>query len=79
MRIVLPDVHVKVVDLSMGGIIPNGPHLGADVPMVGVDVEFEEPVEIGKFMQFVVNSADVLEKAWKESQKVIDKHGAVLG
>lgn len=78
-RVVLPPLHVQVVDLSMGGIIPGSPHLGSDAPLVGYNVEFEEAVDLGPFMQFVIKSADLFEQIWKAYQGEFDKKGALLG
>jgi hypothetical protein len=76
-RIVLPDVHVQLIDLSMGGIIP-GAHLGSDAAIVGYNIEFLEPVETVEIMKFVVKSADLFEQIWEAYQAEFDKKGALL-
>lgn len=78
-RLTLPEVHVQVIDLSMGLDLLKGAHLGSDVPMFGLNMEFPDPVDVGKFMLFVIESADTLEKMWRLAQEELNKKGALLG
>lgn len=78
-RIVLPPIHVKVYDLSMGIDLLHGAHLGSDVPILGLDLEATEPVPVEALMAFIVKSKDDLEQIWKLGQTQFDKKGALLG
>lgn len=77
-RIVLPDIHVQLLDLSMGGIL-QGAHIGSDAALYGYELELPESVEISKLMQFVIASREQLEEMWKLIQAEYDKKGALLG
>jgi len=78
-RLVFPPIHVKMYDLSMGDIIPGGPHLGSDAPIVGCTLTFDKPADKGDFMKFIEASRDDLETAWQAYQDEFDKKGALLG
>ena len=77
-RILLPDIHVQVWDLSMGIPELNGAHLGSDVPLYGVNIELEEPMETAKLMAFIIEAQDTLEQAWRLAMGEFDKRGALL-
>jgi len=55
-RLYLPNIRLKLYDLSMGGIIP-GAALTSDAQVFCLDIGTEEDAgtefEIGKFMEFV--------------------------
>jgi hypothetical protein len=78
-RIVLPDIHVQMFDLSMGIRQLKGAHLGSDAPILGLDIDLPEPVDTGDFMKFIIASRDELEEMWKLGQKQFDEKGALLG
>jgi len=77
-RIVLPDIHLQIYDLSMGIDLLKGAHLGADIPAMGLNVELTEPIDMGKFMSFVIASQETLEEMWKLGQKQFNEKGALL-
>ena len=77
-RVVLPPIHVQVYDLSMGFDLLKGAHLGSDVPIFGINIDFVGPVDMGKFVQFLVESQDTLKGMWEVAQAEFDKRGALL-
>ncbi|MHC4336137.1 MAG: hypothetical protein ACYSUV_20675 [Planctomycetota bacterium] len=77
-QIVLPAIHVQLLDLSMDGIVPGNPHLGTDAPLHSLEIDFPEPVDVGKFMMFVIESREELEQMWKGIQAHYDEKGALL-
>lgn len=77
-RIVLPPIHVQVYDLSMGLDLLKGAHLGSDASIFGWNIDLPEPVDTGKFMQFLVESQDTFRESWKVAQAEFDKRGALL-
>ena len=77
-RLVLPDIHIQVCDLSMGIDLLKGAHLGADVSVMGLEMEFSEPVDVGDFMAFIIASQEQLEEMWKLGQEQFNEKGALL-
>lgn len=78
-EILLPDVHVKWVDLSMGIDLLKGAHIGSDGPALGLKVDIEEPgVSPKEMMGFILDAQDVLEKVWRKGQEILDEHGPLL-
>ena len=49
----LPPVHLKLFDLSLGGIIPDGPHIGTELPMADIVITL-----VLVFSSWVVSPAD---------------------
>lgn len=77
-QIVLPEIHIQIYDLSMGTSVLKGAHLGADVALNCVRLDFPEPVEASKVMAFIIASREDLEKLWRAIQAEYDKKGALL-
>jgi hypothetical protein len=70
-KIVLPDVHMQLYDLSMGIDLLKGAHIGADGPAFSVDMDVPEPgVTRAQMMEMIL--------AAEEAQGELDKAGAIL-
>jgi hypothetical protein len=78
-RVRLPPVHIKLVDLSMGGIIPDGPHIGLDAPMTDLIITLAEPATVGNIFDAIAGNIDVWRDLWRASQEALDKCGPLLG
>ncbi len=69
-RIVLPEVHFKLHDLSMGGIIPDGPYIGGDARLWGFTFAMDEPgMEAGALLTFIAS----VEEQLKEMHRLIQE------
>jgi len=78
-RVRLPPVHVKLLDLSMGGLIPDGPHIGMDAPMTELIITLAEPATVGNIFDAIVGNIDAWRDLWLASQQALDKCGPILG
>jgi hypothetical protein len=77
-KIILPAVHLKVYDLSMGGLLP-GAHIGADDRIASVSITLPGPgVSLGEFVEFINRGRDDLREIWRIMQGELDKHGPLL-
>ena len=72
-RIVLPEVHVKLVDLSMGGILP-GAHVGSEGRLWSLDIpDVPEPgMTAGQVTEFVAAAEKELKRMWELIQEEMD-------
>ncbi len=68
LTIVLPPVHLVVYDLSMGGIIPGAPHVGADYPLARLTVPLDKPMGLGAVVDMVVVNLPLARAAWRSIQ-----------
>ncbi len=78
-RVRLPPVHVKLVDLSPGGLVSDGPHIGMDAPMTDITITLLEPTTVGEIVNILIASAGFLQALWQGSQEALDKCGPILG
>lgn len=76
--IVLPPVHVKVLDLSMGGLIEGNPHIGADAELFECYANFDEPVPVATMVEHIAGAADLYKKMWAHLQKGMDAADPLL-
>lgn len=78
----LPALHLKVFDLSMGGIVPGAPHIGADAQMLEVTITTknpeDDPFTLGWSVNYIADSLETLKEAWKIAQDLINAQGALL-
>ena len=78
-RVQLPPVHVKLIDLSLGGLLDDAPHIGLDAPMTCIKIELSEPTTVGHIVDAIIDSASSWWALWQASQKALDKCGPILG
>jgi hypothetical protein len=75
----LPAVHVRMYDLSLGGLLP-GAHIGGDGQLFGLTVTLPEPgLTVGQMSQFIHDARAELREVWRVYQAGLDKRGALLG
>ena len=79
LRVRLPPVHIKLLDLSMGGLIPDGPHIGMDAPMTDITITLAEPATVGNIFDAIAGNIDAWRDLWVASQQALDKCGPILG
>lgn len=78
-RILLPDLHVQLMDLSMGIDLLKGAHIGSDGPLFSLDMTIPEPgITPGQMMELVYEAQDILEEMWRRCQELLDERGALL-
>ena len=75
----LPPVHVNLIDLSLGGLIPDQPHVGADLPLTRIAITLSEPTTVGHIVDAIIESASSWWAIWQASQKALDQCGPILG
>jgi hypothetical protein len=78
-RVRLPPVHIRLLDLSMGGLIPDGPHIGMDAPMTELTITLAEPATVGNIFDAIAGNIDAWRDLWLASQEALDKCGPILG
>ncbi len=78
-RVRLPPVHVKLVDLSLGGLVPDAPHIGLDAPMTDITILLPEPTTVGEIVNTLIASAGAWQALWLASQRALDNCGPILG
>lgn len=79
-QVVLPENHVTVMDLSMGGMIPGSPHIGGDARIFGFKFEVPEPgMEAADLLKFIETTADKLEGLHEFCQDELDKRPLMGG
>lgn len=69
----LPPVHLRLYDLSMGGIIDGSPHIGADTPLWDITFNLEKPIPLSKLVSLVTTKANDFKAVWKQAQSVLDE------
>jgi hypothetical protein len=78
-QVQLPPVHVKLVDLSLGGLVPDAPHIGLDAPMTDITIILPEPTTVGEIVNTLIASAGAWQALWLASQRALDNCGPILG
>lgn len=78
-RVRLPPVHVKLLDLSLGGLIPDSSYIGLDAPMTELIITLAEPATVGNIFDAIAGSIDAWRDLWLASQEALDKCGPILG
>lgn len=78
-QVQLPPVHVNLIDLSLGGLLPDRPHIGADLPMTKVSIKLSEPATVGNLVDLIAGRIDIWRDLWRASQRALDKCGPLLG
>lgn len=74
-----PAVHVKLYDLSMGGIIPGQPHIGGDGQIFGFTLHLgTNSMTHGDIIELIRVSKAHLIEMHRIVQQTLDKHGALL-
>ena len=73
----LPPVHLKLFDLSLGGIIPDDPHVGTELPMTDIVITLQEPVALGKIVDMIATSVDRWREIWQATQRFADDYGPI--
>jgi len=74
----LPAVHYNFYDLSMGGMIPGEPHLGADLEGWQYTFEAVEPMTLGKLIELVTVAKDDFKKLHKLIQRGVTELGPLM-
>lgn len=78
-RVRLPPVRVKLIDLSLGGLVLDAPTISADLPMTELTISFKEPITLGDLIDIILANADAWQALWRASQEALDKCGPILG
>lgn len=73
----LPPVHIKLFDLSMGGLVPDDPHIGMDAPITNITIILPKPTSVGDIVSMISASASTWRALWLASQKALDNCGPV--
>ena len=76
--VVLPPVHFTFVDLSMGGIIPGKPHLGADLDGWRMNIRIDAPLSPGEILDMLQATQDDIEELHRRLQQHTDEAGPIL-
>ena len=74
----LPPVHLKLFDLSLGGIIPDDPHVGTELPVTDIVITLKEPVALGKIVDMIAASVDRWCEIWQATQRFADDYGPIF-
>lgn len=74
----LPPVHLRLLDLSMGGIIDGSPHVGADTPLWDITFNVAKPIPLSKLVDLVTTKADHFKAVWQEAQNVLDETAPLI-
>lgn len=78
-RIALPNLHIQVYDLSMDGLIPGNPHMGADTDLLGWKLETgDKGIKLSLIHEFIMSSLPLLREAHEKTQAYLDQRGALL-
>jgi hypothetical protein len=73
-----PDVHVKLYDLSLGGLLP-GAHIGGDGQLFGLTLHLRENTMTGgQIVEFIQAARAELIEMHRIVQVTLDAHGALL-
>jgi len=74
-KIVLPEVHAKLVDLSMGMHLLQGAHIGSDGRLWSLDIkDIQEPgMEAGDLLKFIASAEGELREMHRLIQEEMDK------
>jgi hypothetical protein len=75
-RVRLPPVHIRLFDLSLGGLIPD---IGLDAPMTELIITLAEPATVGNIFDAIAGNIDAWRDLWLASQQALDKCGPILG
>ena len=68
-HLALPQLHVKVLDLSMGGIFSDDPHAWAEIEGPRLSFELgDNEMKLGDFVQFIQGMLPHLENGWASAQ-----------
>lgn len=78
-RVQMPPVHVQLVDLSMGGLVPDNPHIGLDAPMTSILITLSEPTTVGRIVDAIIENVSSWQALWQASQQALDQCGPILG
>ena len=71
-RIMLPPVNIKLIDLSMGGILGNT-HIGTKGNVVSVTLTIGEKITVGKVVEMIVQILPYLKEAHQIYQDEFNK------
>lgn len=74
----LPPVHLRVLDLDLGGAIPGSPHIGADTPLWDITFKVTKPIPLSKLVELVTTKAPSFEAVWKEAQSILDQEAPLV-
>lgn len=74
----LPPVHCKLLDLSLGGIIPGYRYLSADLPLTAITLTFAEPATLGEIADLIAKSPDHWRAVWQATQRFADDYGPIF-
>lgn len=73
-EILLPAHHYKLHDLSLGGIIPGGPHIGTDGRAWALKMDLgDEGMSAGDMMEFLARAEPQIRQLWRVVQDELDK------
>jgi len=74
-KITLPSIKLNLIDLSMGGVIPGGPHIGTEAEALSVMLTQEEPILIGTVIEIIRKIKPELKELHARAQKVATEYG----
>ena len=74
----LPPVHLKLFDLSLCGIIPDNPHIGAELPLTEITISLKEPATPGEIVDMIAGSVDMWREVWQATQRFADDYGPIF-
>ena len=78
-RIRLPPVRLKLLDLSLGGLLEGAPAVGAEAPVTDVCIDFDgATLKIGEVVDIIVASVDNFRQVWQAAQGALDRYGPLL-
>ena len=71
-RVMLPSIHIKLIDLSMDGILGNT-HIGAEGNVVSLTLTIGEKISVGKVVEMIVQILPYLKEAHQIYQDEFNK------
>jgi hypothetical protein len=73
--LMFPELHFKLIDLSLGRMIPDNPYIGGDAPLLRYEITIPDGEELprGKLFDFITNSQNELKELWQAYQNELDK------
>lgn len=78
-RIRLPPVKLKLLDLSLGGLLDDAPSIATEAPVTDVCIDFAgATLKVGEVVDLIVASVDNFRRVWQAAQEALDRYGPLL-
>lgn len=74
----LPPVWVKLLDLSLDGLIEDAPYVGAEISLPHIEMRLSQPLPMGEIANMIIDNINAWQDVWRNMQKAMDRHGALL-